>query len=176
MSRSIVPKLSWALQSILATNPMQPDLAALQWVLAWQDVMPKHLMVALFEGSFFPSWHGVLRHWLSGSPNFDEVTSWYIGWKVRSRRPTPPSPPPLFFPSPGKVCCGTGSLAASTLIRSRLCTLDGMRGTGHAAFPHLPSATPLQFVPCWLPVCTEARMVSVRMLQLWCSLYELDLR
>ena len=76
---------------------MQPDLAALQWVLAWQDVMLKHLMVALFEGSFFPSWHGVLRHWLSGSPNFDEVTSWYIGWKVRNR--TCSSPVCTVFPA-----------------------------------------------------------------------------
>ncbi len=54
MSRSIVPKLAWALQSVLAANPMQPDLAALGWALTWQDVLPKHLMVALFEGSFFP--------------------------------------------------------------------------------------------------------------------------
>ncbi len=24
----------------------------------------------------------VLRHWLSSTPNFDEVTAWYLGWKV----------------------------------------------------------------------------------------------
>ncbi len=30
---------------------------------------------------FFPKWHAVLHAWLSASPNFDEVTRWYLGWK-----------------------------------------------------------------------------------------------
>lgn len=37
--------------------------------------------VSLLEGYFFPKWHAVLRHWLANSPNYDEVTRWYLGWK-----------------------------------------------------------------------------------------------
>jgi hypothetical protein len=33
-------------------------------------------MASLFEQYFFPKWHAVLRHWLSNSPNYDEVTRW----------------------------------------------------------------------------------------------------
>ena len=45
---------------------------------------------------FFPKWHAVLHAWLSASPNFDEVTRWYLGWKglfpdeVRVQRGTKP--------------------------------------------------------------------------------------
>lgn len=81
--RSIVPKLAWALQDVLEINPLQQDLAPFHWVTAWQPVLPQHHMVNLLEFRFFPAWQRVLQHWLSNSPNFDEVTRWYLGWKVR---------------------------------------------------------------------------------------------
>lgn len=40
------------------------------------------LQAALLEVHFFPKWHAVLRHWLSSSPDYDEVTRWYLGWKA----------------------------------------------------------------------------------------------
>ncbi|KAK9819736.1 hypothetical protein WJX72_001760 [[Myrmecia] bisecta] len=82
MSRSIVPKLAWALQELLVINPLQQDLGPIQWVLAWHQVLPIQHMVALLERHFFPKWHHILHHWLSNSPNYDEVTSWYLGWKT----------------------------------------------------------------------------------------------
>lgn len=33
------------------------------------------------ESSFFPAWHAILHYWLSHSPNYDEVTKWYLEWK-----------------------------------------------------------------------------------------------
>ena len=39
--------------------------------------------VGLLEGSFFPHWHAVLHHWLGHAPNYDQVTAWYLQWKVR---------------------------------------------------------------------------------------------
>ncbi|PRW56706.1 septin and tuftelin-interacting 1-like protein 1 [Chlorella sorokiniana] len=80
LARSIVPKLAFALQE-LVINPLHQELEPFNWVLAWQDVMPLGQMAALFESYFFPKWHAVLRHWLSNSPNYDEVTRWYLGWK-----------------------------------------------------------------------------------------------
>lgn len=35
------------------------------------------------ETSFFPAWLALLHHWLSHSPDFDEVTRWYLEWKGR---------------------------------------------------------------------------------------------
>jgi GC-rich sequence DNA-binding factor-like protein len=62
-------------------SPSRQDLAPFKWVLAWAAVMPTALMVSLLERGFFPQWHAVLHHWLSSSPNYDEVTRWYLGWK-----------------------------------------------------------------------------------------------
>lgn len=83
LMRSIVPKLAWALQDVLEINPLQQDLAPFHWFTAWQPVLPQHHMVNLLEFRFFPAWQRVLQHWLSNNPNFDEVTRWYLGWKVR---------------------------------------------------------------------------------------------
>lgn len=80
--RSIVPKLAWALQDVLVINPLQQDLAPFHWLTAWHAVLPQHHMVNLLEFRFFPAWHRVLQHWLSNHPDFDEVTRWYMGWKV----------------------------------------------------------------------------------------------
>lgn len=81
--RSIVPKLAWALQDVLVINPLQQDLAPFHWLTAWHTVLPQHHMANLLEFRFFPAWHRVLQHWLSNNPDFDEVTRWYMGWKVR---------------------------------------------------------------------------------------------
>lgn len=80
--RSIVPKLAWALQDVLVINPLQQDLAPFHWLTAWHTVLPQHHMVNLLEFRFFPAWHRVLQHWLANTPDFDEVTRWYMGWKV----------------------------------------------------------------------------------------------
>ena len=80
--RSIVPKLAWALQDVLVINPLQQDLAPFHWLTAWHTVLPQHHIVNLLEFRFFPAWHRVLQHWLSNNPDFDEVTRWYMGWKV----------------------------------------------------------------------------------------------
>lgn len=80
--RSIVPKLAWALQDVLVINPLQQELDPFHWVTAWQPVLPQHHMINLLEFRFFPAWQRVLQHWLSNNPNFDEVTRWYLGWKV----------------------------------------------------------------------------------------------
>lgn len=51
------------------------------WVMAWQDMIPETCMVTLLEKNFFPKWLQVLFTWLTHSPNYEEVTKWYTGWK-----------------------------------------------------------------------------------------------
>eukprot|EP00898_Chlorokybus_atmophyticus_P006958 jgi/Chlat1/7263/Chrsp58S06898 len=80
LSRSIIPKLAFALQE-LVINPHQQVLEPFHWVITWATAVPIHHMVAIFEQSFFPAWHQVLYHWLSNAPNYDEVVRWYQGWK-----------------------------------------------------------------------------------------------
>lgn len=78
--QSIVPKLAGALQG-LEINPAGQDMRPFEWVVAWADVMPAPSLAAILELGFFPKWHAVLHYWLSATPNYDEVTRWYLGWK-----------------------------------------------------------------------------------------------
>lgn len=84
LGRAIVPKLAHALAA-MDINPNAPALEPLSWSLAWADVMPLGLLAALLERALFPQWQALLYHWLSHGADIDEVTRWYLGWKVRAR-------------------------------------------------------------------------------------------
>ncbi|KFM56990.1 Tuftelin-interacting protein 11, partial [Stegodyphus mimosarum] len=77
---NIVPKLAMALQAYVI-NPHQQHLDVWNWVMAWLDMMPEPCMITLLEKNFFPKWLQVLYTWLTHSPNYEEVTKWYTGWK-----------------------------------------------------------------------------------------------
>jgi len=79
--KCILPKLAFALQQ-LVIDPTNQDMSPFLWVTAWQEVVPLQQMVSLLELHFFPKWHQVLHYWLQHSPNYDEVTRWYLGWKT----------------------------------------------------------------------------------------------
>lgn len=49
--------------------------------MEWEDLIPVHSMAGILEKHFFPKWLQVLSVWLNHTPNYDQVTSWYIGWK-----------------------------------------------------------------------------------------------
>ena len=50
--------------------------------MAWIDLMPRHCIVAILDKHFFPKWLKVLSAWLTSTPNYEEVTNWYRGWKT----------------------------------------------------------------------------------------------
>lgn len=59
------------------------DYTPMDAVLAWAGLVAAPQLVALLEGGFWPQWHGILGHWLSGAPDHDEVARWYLTWKGR---------------------------------------------------------------------------------------------
>jgi tuftelin-interacting protein 11 len=81
--KNILPKL----QIILADGekfliePTDQNLEAWYWVIDWQELLPFNSFVALIENFFFPKWLQVLSVWLNSSPNYEEVSKWYSGWK-----------------------------------------------------------------------------------------------
>ena len=81
--KNILPKL----QLILANgdqfllDPTEQNLEAWHWVMLWQELVPFTSFVSLIENVFFPKWLQVLSVWLNSSPNYEEVSTWYIGWK-----------------------------------------------------------------------------------------------
>lgn len=49
--------------------------------MEWTELLPVHVMASLLDKSFFPKWLQVLTLWLNLTPNYDQVTNWYTGWK-----------------------------------------------------------------------------------------------
>jgi tuftelin-interacting protein 11 len=78
--KNVIPKLQIAL-SELVINPHQQHLDQWNWVYEWKDLIPVQTMAALLDKFFFPKWLQVLGLWLNHSPNYEQVTNWYTGWK-----------------------------------------------------------------------------------------------
>jgi tuftelin-interacting protein 11 len=80
--RHTLPKLAALLRRELAVNPADQDLAPLQRVLAWKDVLPLKALGQLLVLEFFPKWLAVLHEWLtSAEPDYEEVGQWFTWWK-----------------------------------------------------------------------------------------------
>lgn len=47
----------------------------------WNEILPPITMAQLLEKYFFPKWIETLVFWLNRSPNLDQVSRWYAGWK-----------------------------------------------------------------------------------------------
>ncbi|XP_008576508.1 PREDICTED: tuftelin-interacting protein 11 [Galeopterus variegatus] len=80
MVKNIVPKLGMCLGE-LVINPHQQHMDAFYWVIDWEGMISVSSLVGLLEKHFFPKWLQVLCSWLSNSPNYEEITKWYLGWK-----------------------------------------------------------------------------------------------
>ncbi|CAF0720469.1 unnamed protein product [Brachionus calyciflorus] len=81
LSRNILPKLEMILEQELIINPGQQNLEPWHWVMSWADLIPIQNFINLLEKSFFPKWLKVLSTWLNSSPNYEEVSKWYVGWR-----------------------------------------------------------------------------------------------
>jgi len=78
----VVPRLGATLRDDFRVNPRNQDLAPLQFVLQWDGVLRASIMSQLVETEFFPKWLDILHVWLvQPSPNYDEITQWYVFWK-----------------------------------------------------------------------------------------------
>nr|ABC69927.1 STIP [Tetraodon nigroviridis] len=80
MVKNIIPKLALCLEE-LVINPQQQQMEPFNWVMDWEGMLSPSSLVSLLDKNFFPKWLQVLCSWLSNSPNYEEITKWYLGWK-----------------------------------------------------------------------------------------------
>ncbi|KAJ1520703.1 hypothetical protein ONE63_003802 [Megalurothrips usitatus] len=78
--KNILPKLQLAMSELII-NPHQQHLDNWNWVMDWEDMMPVLSMAMLLDKLFFPKWLQVLTVWLNHSPDYEQVSKWYSGWK-----------------------------------------------------------------------------------------------
>ncbi|XP_077601219.1 tuftelin-interacting protein 11-like [Stigmatopora nigra] len=81
MVKNIIPKLALCLEE-LVINPHQQQMEPFHWVIDWEGMLSASSLVSLLDKNFFPKWLQVLCSWLSNSPNYEEITKWYLGWKT----------------------------------------------------------------------------------------------
>ncbi|MED6292995.1 Tuftelin-interacting protein 11 [Characodon lateralis] len=80
MVKNIIPKLALCLEE-LVINPHQQQMEPFHWVMDWEGMLSPSSLVSLLDKNFFSKWLQVLCSWLSNSPNYEEITKWYLGWK-----------------------------------------------------------------------------------------------
>uniref|UniRef100_A0A3Q3WYG6 Tuftelin-interacting protein 11 n=1 Tax=Mola mola TaxID=94237 RepID=A0A3Q3WYG6_MOLML len=80
MVKNIIPKLALCLEE-LVINPHQQQMEPFHWVMDWEGMLSLSSLVSLLDKNFFTKWLQVLCSWLSNSPNYEEITKWYLGWK-----------------------------------------------------------------------------------------------
>lgn len=80
LHKNIVPKLEMRLAEFIV-NPLQQDLELFNQVWEWNELLAPQIMAQILDKYFFPQWIQTLVLWLNQSPNFDEVSRWYSGWK-----------------------------------------------------------------------------------------------
>lgn len=81
LARHVLPKLASAMRTDLTIDPANQDLGIVETVLAWRYSFRLAVMGQLFKVSFFPKWLNLLYLWLTGSPNFEEISEWYEWWQ-----------------------------------------------------------------------------------------------
>ncbi|KAI9185213.1 hypothetical protein LWI28_005333 [Acer negundo] len=77
----IVSILQVALKELQIYKPCKPEKKIDELVMSWSSMVPNHLMVDLMDRFIFPKWLKVLYHWLTTTPNLEEIRNWYVGWK-----------------------------------------------------------------------------------------------
>lgn len=80
LHKNIVPKLEHRMIDV-TFNPIQQDLEVFNQVWEWNELVSPLVMANILDKYFFPKWMQTLVLWLNQSPNFDEVSRWYTGWK-----------------------------------------------------------------------------------------------
>ncbi|CAO1370346.1 unnamed protein product [Diamesa hyperborea] len=80
LHKNIVPKLELRMSEVIF-NPLQQDLEVFNQVWEWNELISPLVMANTLDKYFFPKWMQTLVMWLNQSPNFDEVSRWYSGWK-----------------------------------------------------------------------------------------------
>lgn len=81
LHKNIVPKLELRMSEIVI-NPLNQNIEIFNQVWEWNEVLSTQVMVGILEKYFFNKWMQTLVIWLNQSPNFDEVSRWYTGWKA----------------------------------------------------------------------------------------------
>jgi len=79
----LLPRLAAMLDAEFEVDPADQDTAPLEAVLAWKEFFAPKVLGQLLVAKVFPKWLVILHAWLSGEPNYAEVSQWIVWWKAQ---------------------------------------------------------------------------------------------
>eukprot|EP00698_Gefionella_okellyi_P005790 TRINITY_DN15243_c0_g1_i1.p1 TRINITY_DN15243_c0_g1~~TRINITY_DN15243_c0_g1_i1.p1 ORF type:complete len:834 (-),score=217.77 TRINITY_DN15243_c0_g1_i1:33-2465(-) len=80
--RQILPKIAVALHAFVV-DPRDQQFDVFEAVVVWHDLLSEQHFFTMLEHEFWPKWFKMLHSWLLSSPDYDEITAWYMDWKQR---------------------------------------------------------------------------------------------
>lgn len=78
MIRLILPALGSMLREKFQINPRDQSLSHLEAALTWRPYLRSAMMDQLLSTEFFPKWLDALYVWLTASPDYNQVSQWYV--------------------------------------------------------------------------------------------------
>lgn len=82
LTTHLVPRLSAHLRDNFEVNPAEQDLAPLEAVFAWKDLLSLQAIGELLRARFFPKALDIVHQWLSSeTADLEEVSKWLQWWQ-----------------------------------------------------------------------------------------------
>ncbi|KAF2706377.1 hypothetical protein K504DRAFT_505324 [Pleomassaria siparia CBS 279.74] len=77
----LLPKLASLIRDQLVINPVDQELEIIETFFKFENTFKPEVLAEVLAQHFFPQFDSILFQWLTSSPNYSEISQWYVWWK-----------------------------------------------------------------------------------------------